>query len=78
MATAAEGVGYAVRAGLPVVDTAPGVDIADIFRRRTHLNTAYKGTATLAANGAGPAGDYTIDDQDLVSVMFRIQRNFLP
>jgi UDP:flavonoid glycosyltransferase YjiC (YdhE family) len=34
VATAAEGVGYAVRAGLPVVDTAPGVDIADIFRRQ--------------------------------------------
>jgi hypothetical protein len=44
----------------------------------THLNTAYKGTATLAANGARPSGIYTIDDQDIVSVMFRIQRNFLP
>jgi hypothetical protein len=44
----------------------------------THLNTAFKGTATLAANGARPAGVYAIDDQDLVSVMFRIQRNFLP
>jgi hypothetical protein len=44
----------------------------------THLNTAYKGTATLAANGARPAGPYVIDDQDVVSVMFRIQRNFLP
>jgi hypothetical protein len=44
----------------------------------THLNTAYKGSATLAANGARPAGVYTIDDQDVLSVMFRIQRNFLP
>jgi hypothetical protein len=44
----------------------------------THLNTAYKGTATLAANGARPAGVYAIDDQDILSVMFRIQRNFLP
>ena len=44
----------------------------------THLNTAYKGTATLGANGARPAGPYVIDDQDVVSVMFRIQRNFLP
>ena len=34
--------------------------------------------ATLAANGARPAGVYAIDDQDIVSVMFRIQRNFLP
>jgi hypothetical protein len=44
----------------------------------THLNTAYKGTATLAANGARPAGVYAIDDQDILQVMFRIQRNFLP
>jgi hypothetical protein len=44
----------------------------------THLNTAYKGTATLAANGARPAGVYSIDDQDILSLMFRIQRNFLP
>jgi len=44
----------------------------------THLNTAYKGTANLAANGARPAGNYVIDDQDILSVMFRIQRNFLP
>ena len=44
----------------------------------THLNTAYKGTGILAANGARPAGPYAIDDQDIVSVMFRIQRNFLP
>jgi hypothetical protein len=45
----------------------------------THLNTAYKGAnATLGANGARPGGVYTIDDQDIVSVMFRIQRNFLP
>jgi hypothetical protein len=44
----------------------------------THLNTAYKGAnVTLASNGARPAGPYTIDDQDVVSVMFRIQRNFL-
>jgi len=45
----------------------------------THLNTAYKGSnATLGANGARPGGVYQIDDQDIVSVMFRIQRNFLP
>jgi hypothetical protein len=43
-----------------------------------HLNTAFKGTATLAANGARPAGVYAIDDQDVLSVMFRVQRNFLP
>jgi hypothetical protein len=44
----------------------------------THLNTAYKGSATLPANGARPAGVYAIDDQDILSVMFRVQRNFLP
>jgi len=33
---------------------------------------------TLGSNGARPAGVYNIDDQDVVSVMFRIQRNFLP
>jgi hypothetical protein len=45
----------------------------------THLNTAYKGSnAVLGANGARPAGVYTIDDQDVISVMFRVQRNFLP
>jgi len=44
----------------------------------THLNTAFAGTATLAANGARPAGVYSIADQDVVSVLFRIQRNFLP
>jgi hypothetical protein len=43
-----------------------------------HLNTAFAGTATLAANGARPGGTYSIQDQDVVSVLFRIQRNFLP
>jgi hypothetical protein len=43
-----------------------------------HLNTAFAGTATLTANGARPGGTYTIEDQDVVSVLFRIQRNFLP
>jgi hypothetical protein len=44
----------------------------------THLNTAYKGAATIAASGARPGGPYLLDDQDVVSVMFRVQRNFLP
>jgi hypothetical protein len=49
----------------------------------THLNTAYKGNAAFAANGAHPAcvsttGGCNIDDQDVLSVLFRIQRNFLP
>jgi len=44
----------------------------------SHLNTAFAGTATLAANGARPGGVYNIQDQDVLSVFFRIQRNFLP
>jgi Porin subfamily len=50
----------------------------------THLNTAYKGSATaIALSGAHPAcasagGGCNLDDQDVLSVLFRIQRNFLP
>jgi hypothetical protein len=57
----------------PHPDLDIGVDV-----QWTHLNTAYKGSAVLAANGARPAGTYAIDDQDILSMMFRIQRNFLP
>jgi len=57
----------------PHPDLDIGVDIV-----WTHLNTAFAGTATLAANGARPAGVYSIADQDVVSAIFRIQRNFLP
>jgi hypothetical protein len=57
----------------PHPDLDIGVDVA-----LSHLNTAFAGTATLAANGARPGGVYTISDQDVVSVFFRIQRNFLP
>ena len=46
----------------------------------THLNTAFKGFGGLTSNtnSGRPTGIYTIDDQDVLSVMFRIQRNFLP
>jgi hypothetical protein len=63
----------------PQTDLDIGVDVL-----WTHLNTAYKGSpaagvaTVLGANGARPAGLYSIDDQDILSVMFRIQRNFLP
>jgi len=57
----------------PHPDLDIGVDVV-----WSHLNTAFGGTATLAANGARPGGVYTISDQDVVSVLFRIQRNFLP
>jgi hypothetical protein len=35
-------------------------------------------TVTLPASGARPAGTYTLSDQDVWSVMFRVQRNFWP
>jgi porin-like protein len=57
----------------PHPDLDIGVDVA-----WTHLNTAFAGTATLAANGARPGGVYTISSQDVPSVLFRVQRNFLP
>ncbi len=55
----------------------------------SHLNTAYKGRGnptalgvvsgvSLAASGARPAAIATLEDQDVLSVMFRVQRNFLP
>jgi hypothetical protein len=57
----------------PHPDLDIGVDVV-----WTHLNTAFAGTAVLPANGARPGGVYTISDQDVVSAVFRIQRNFLP
>jgi hypothetical protein len=46
----------------------------------THLNTAYKGAAVVAATGARPAiaGLNVVDDQDVWSAFFRWQRNFYP
>jgi hypothetical protein len=45
----------------------------------TRFNTAYKGpTVALAANGAQPSGTYTIDNQNVWTVMGRVQLNFLP
>jgi hypothetical protein len=45
----------------------------------SHLDTGFQGSAVgnfgAAAKNAGP---YTMDDQDLVSFMFRAQRNFYP
>jgi hypothetical protein len=55
----------------------PDLDIG-VDLEWTHLNTAYAGAAVLPASGARPGGAYTIDDQDVTSVVFRIQRNFLP
>jgi hypothetical protein len=57
----------------PVKDLDVGVDVL-----YTQLNTANAGTAVIPANGARPAGVYNVEDQNDVSVMFRVQRNFLP
>jgi hypothetical protein len=57
----------------PVRDLDVGVDVL-----YTKLNTAYAGAAVLGTNGARPAGPYVVEDQDDVTVMFRMQRNFLP
>jgi hypothetical protein len=64
----------------PVPDIDIGFDLSWV-----HLNTAFAGTAVL--NGLGTvfqpnaigrtSGLYNIDNQDVYSVMFRIQRNFL-
>jgi hypothetical protein len=44
----------------------------------THLDTTYKGAATLAANGARPAGLYNLGNQDVVTVLGRAQISFNP
>jgi hypothetical protein len=55
----------------------PDLDIGvDVLYNK--LNTAFGGLATLAANGARTGGTYAIEDQNVLSVLFRIQRNFLP
>jgi len=58
----------------PVPDLDVGLDVV-----WWHLNTAFSGgTLNLASNaGAKPAGTYTVSNQDAVSAIFRIQRNFL-
>jgi len=43
----------------------------------TGLNTAYKGAGVYAANGSRPAVTL-LDDQGVLSAMFRWQRNFYP
>jgi hypothetical protein len=55
----------------------PDLDIG-IDLTWTHLNTAFAGTAVVGTSGARPPGTYTIEDQDVGSVAFRVQRNFLP
>jgi hypothetical protein len=64
----------------PVPDLDVGFDLSWV-----HLNTAFAGTANLNGfgtpfqpNDQGRAGGaYNITNQDIYSVMFGIQRNFL-
>jgi len=44
----------------------------------TNINTDSSGTIALAANGANPAGAYTIGDNGIWSGLLRFQRNFWP
>jgi len=57
----------------PVPDLDVGVDLV-----WWHLNTAFGGSnALLAQQGAKPAGVYSLQDQNALSAVFRVQRNFL-
>jgi len=42
----------------------------------THINSGFEGTASLAGNGARPAGTYSLGDKGIVSVTARAQKNF--
>jgi hypothetical protein len=45
----------------------------------THLNTAYKGPGVVAAPAGSPRSAVgLVDDQNVWTFMFRVQRNFLP
>jgi hypothetical protein len=58
----------------PVSQLDVGVDVL-----YSKLQLADSGTVvTLPANSGRPAGTYTLSDQDVWSVMFRVQRNFWP
>jgi hypothetical protein len=58
----------------PVAGLDVGLDVL-----YTHLNSAYKGTAVglYGANGSRPAAG-AVEDQDIVSAIFRVQRSFVP
>jgi len=43
----------------------------------THINTAFAGSTITAVSGAQPQAG-PMSDQDVLSVFFRVQRNFLP
>jgi hypothetical protein len=43
-----------------------------------HVNTAFAGAAAVSANGAVPAGLFSVASQGVLSGALRIQRNFVP
>jgi hypothetical protein len=58
----------------PVANLDVGLEIA-----YSKVNTAFAGTGRLAANTQGIAqGNYAIEDQDVWTATFRVQRNFWP
>jgi hypothetical protein len=57
----------------PVRELDLGLDI--LFNR---INTAFAGPVALSANGTVPAGPFTAADANVISAVFRVQRNFLP
>jgi hypothetical protein len=57
----------------PVRELDLGVDV--LYNK---INTAFAGPVTLSANGTRQAGVYNAADTDVVSAVFRVQRNFLP
>jgi hypothetical protein len=57
----------------PEPDLDLGVEV--LYNR---VQTAFTGTAILPVNGANPAGQYSVRDRDVISAIFRVQRNFWP
>ncbi len=63
----------------PVRGLTFGVDVVYNKLNTSVFRTAAGTTVALATPGAGyPAGTYRIEDQDLFTGLFRVQRNFLP
>ena len=50
-----------------------GIDIS-----YSKLFTGFDGTANFRTNNARPSGQYVIEDQDNVAVVFRVHRDFRP
>ncbi len=57
----------------PVRDLDIGVELL-----YNHIDTAFSGPVTLAANGTVPGGPFNASDVGFLSGVFRVQRNFVP